>query len=131
MSVETLTVRVENHERRLELLEALPARVSAVELQIRQLRTEIGEQFSATRQEFAAADSGLREEIRALGTALRAEIKARERRFGPSCAKRSEKVTRRPVGTCGSCTKRNWRVSRSSKKDCTAAANGHVNGFER
>jgi hypothetical protein len=75
MSEETLAVRVENHERRLELLEALPARVSAVELQIVQLRIEMHEQFSATRQEFAAADSGLREEIRALGTDLRAEIK--------------------------------------------------------
>lgn len=72
---ETLAIRVDNQERRLESLESLPARVSAVELQIRQLRAEMGQQFSATRQEFAAADSGLREEIRALGTDLRAEIK--------------------------------------------------------
>jgi hypothetical protein len=42
----TLTTRVENLDRRIEVLEALPARVRAVELQIRQLRTEIGEQFS-------------------------------------------------------------------------------------
>jgi phage host-nuclease inhibitor protein Gam len=72
----TLTTRVENLERRVELLEALPARVSAVEWQIRQLRTEMGEQFSVIRQEFAAADSGVREEIRALRTDLRAELRA-------------------------------------------------------
>ncbi len=70
---ETLAARVENLERRLELLEALPARVSAVELQIVQLRTEMREQFSAIRQEFAAADSGLREEFARVRTDLRAE----------------------------------------------------------
>ena len=76
MPERTLTTRVENLERSVELLEALPARVSAVEWQIRQLRTEMGEQFSAIRQEFAAADSGLREEFRTLRTDLRAELRA-------------------------------------------------------
>jgi hypothetical protein len=59
---------VENHEERLALLEALPARVGAVELQIRQLRGEIGEQFSAIRQE-------LRAEIKAEGEAIRTELR--------------------------------------------------------
>ena len=48
----TLTERVENLERKMELLEGLPERVSAVELQIGHLRTEMHEQFSAVRQEF-------------------------------------------------------------------------------
>jgi hypothetical protein len=74
MLEKTLAARVQNHEERLALLEALPARVSGMELQIRQLRTEMGEQFSAIRQEFALADSGLRGEIQALRTELRAEI---------------------------------------------------------
>jgi hypothetical protein len=73
---QTLAARVENLERKTESLEALPARMSAVELQIVQLRTEMGEQFSVIRQEFAAADSGLREEIRTLRTDLRAELRA-------------------------------------------------------
>jgi hypothetical protein len=70
----TLADRVENLERRVDLLESLPARVSAVELQIVQLRTEMREQFSAVRQEVALGDSGLREEIHGLRTELRAEI---------------------------------------------------------
>ena len=49
--------------------------MSAVELQIRQLRTEMREQFSAARQEFSIAGSGLRGEIQTLPTELRAEIK--------------------------------------------------------
>ena len=64
----TLAARVENHEERLAL-EALPARMSAVELQILQLRTEMGEQFSATRQD-------LRAEIKAEGEAVRTELRA-------------------------------------------------------
>ena len=67
----TLTTRVENLERKVELLEALPARVSAVELQIVELRAELREQFSAIRQDFAV---GLGEGIQALRTELRAEI---------------------------------------------------------
>jgi hypothetical protein len=68
MPERTLAARVENHEERLALLEALPARVGAVELQIRQLRGEIGEQFSAIRQE-------LRAEIKAEGEAIRTELR--------------------------------------------------------
>jgi len=74
MSEETLAVRVENHERRLELLEALPARVSAVELQIVQLRIEMHEQFSTIRQEAAVANDALREGVHSVRTDLRAEL---------------------------------------------------------
>ena len=65
----TLAARVENHEERLALLEALPARIGAVELQILQLRSEMGEQFFATRQD-------LRAEIKAEGEAVRTELRA-------------------------------------------------------
>jgi hypothetical protein len=64
-----LTDRVENLERKMELLEGLPERVSAVELRIGQLQTEMHEQFSAVRLE-------LREEIRTEGDAIRAELRA-------------------------------------------------------
>ena len=65
----TLAIRVENLERRIELLEALPERVHAVELQIVHLRSEMHEQFSTVRQEF-------RGEIQAVRDQLRGEIKA-------------------------------------------------------
>ena len=57
MPERTLADRVENLERRVDLLEALPGRVTAVELQILQLRGEMREQFDALRTE-------LRQEIR-------------------------------------------------------------------
>src|SRR5687767_13468681 len=63
-----VAARVENLERRVDMLEALPERVSAVELQIQQLRTEIGEQFSAIRQE-------LRGEIKAEGESIKTELR--------------------------------------------------------
>ena len=69
----TLTERVENLERKMELLEGLPERVSAVELQIGHLRTEMHEQFSAVRQEFRTE---IRTEIEAVRTDLRAEVRA-------------------------------------------------------
>ena len=60
---------MENLERRVESLEALPERVRAVELQIVHLRGEMREQFSAVRQE-------LDEKIQAATGELRAEIQA-------------------------------------------------------
>jgi F0F1-type ATP synthase membrane subunit b/b' len=56
-------------ERRVELLEQLPERVTALESQIVQLRDEMRAEFSATRAGARAADDQvmqtLREEIRA------------------------------------------------------------------
>ena len=49
MSPESLRVRVERLERRVEILEQLPERVSALESQIVQLRDEMRSEFSATR----------------------------------------------------------------------------------
>jgi hypothetical protein len=54
MPAPTLTARVENLEKRVELLEELPARMSAVELQIGHLRREMREQFSAVRVDLRA-----------------------------------------------------------------------------
>ena len=75
-----LAIRVENLERRIELLEALPERVSAVELQIVHLRGEMQEQFSDVRQELRgeiqAVRSELRAELDAVRTDLRGEIRA-------------------------------------------------------
>jgi hypothetical protein len=69
----TLADRVENLERKMELLQGLPERVGAVELQIGRLRTEMHEQFSAVRHEFRTE---IRTEVEAVRTDLRAEIKA-------------------------------------------------------
>jgi hypothetical protein len=73
MPEQSLTARVENLEKRVALLEELPARMSAVELQIVQLRSEMREQISAVRV-------GLRTDIMAacdeVRTDLRAEINA-------------------------------------------------------
>jgi wyosine [tRNA(Phe)-imidazoG37] synthetase (radical SAM superfamily) len=74
MPKHTLTERVEVLEQKVEVLETLPARVEAVELQIVQLRTEMRSGFSDVRQEMAAMAAGLREEIRAGDEALRTEL---------------------------------------------------------
>ena len=58
MSNKSLEERMDNLERRAEVLEQLPDRVTALESQIVLLRDEMRSEFSATRQ-------GLREEIRA------------------------------------------------------------------
>ena len=58
MADDALVTRVEILERKMELLENLPDRVSAVELQIVHLRSEMHKQFSVVREE-------LRTEIRA------------------------------------------------------------------
>ena len=68
MPEDTQTARVENIENKVDLLEASPAQMSAVELQIVHLRGEMREQFSAVRQEL--------DDIRAVTGGLRAEIQA-------------------------------------------------------
>ena len=67
----TLTERVEVLEQKVEVLQTLPARVEAVELQMVQLRTEMGAGFSDIRREMGAMGAGLREEIRAGDETLR------------------------------------------------------------
>jgi hypothetical protein len=61
--------RLEILERKVELLDALPARVSAVESQIVQLRHDMNAGFSALREE-------MRTGLEVLRTDLRAEIRA-------------------------------------------------------
>lgn len=65
MADRTLTERVEILEKHVHALETLPARVTAVELQVVQLRNEMRVEFSAVRQEMSVMAAGLREEIRA------------------------------------------------------------------
>lgn len=72
MPEQTVTARVENLEKRVTLLEELPARMSAVELQIVQLRSEMREQFSAVRVDLHAEIKAACDEVR---TELRAEIR--------------------------------------------------------
>ena len=78
MARPTLTERVEILEQRAGVLETLPARMDAVELQIVQLRTEMRAGFSDVRQEMGARGASLREdmikEIRNSNEALRTEL---------------------------------------------------------
>ena len=68
MSAESLEIRMDRLERRVEILEQLPERVTALEVQIVQLRDEMRSEFSATQALIQAGDQGvittLREEIR-------------------------------------------------------------------
>ena len=68
MQERSIVERVEILERKVEALEDLPARVTAVERQIVLLRTEMREGFSAIRTEMRGGDDetrrSLREEIR-------------------------------------------------------------------
>ena len=56
--------RLQILERKVELLEALPARVTAVELQLVQLRGEMHVEFSAIRAEMATGLDALRDQLR-------------------------------------------------------------------
>lgn len=60
----------------MELLETLPARMSAVELQIVQLRSEMREQFSAVRSDLERFRVESQSGIHSVRNELRAEIKA-------------------------------------------------------
>ena len=69
MQERSIVERVEILERKVETLEQLPARMTALELQILQSREEVRADFSATRAE-------LRAEIRAANDALRDELRS-------------------------------------------------------
>ena len=60
MSPDSLRVPVERLERRVEILEQLPDRVSAVESQIVQLRDEMRSEFSAVRTDIRTGDEETR-----------------------------------------------------------------------
>ena len=68
MAGKSLDERVDMLERRTEILEQLPERLTALETQIVQLRDEMRGEFSATRAEVRAGDERmiqtLRQEIR-------------------------------------------------------------------
>ena len=53
-------------EKKVEVLERLPARVEAMELQILQLRDEVRVEFSAMRQEMRTGDEETRRYMRVL-----------------------------------------------------------------
>ena len=60
MSPESLRVRVERLERRVDILEQLPDRVSALEAQIVLLRDEMRSEFSAVRTDIRTGDEETR-----------------------------------------------------------------------
>jgi predicted phage gp36 major capsid-like protein len=76
MASRNLTERVEVLEMEVASLKEVPARMSAVESQIVQLRTEMRGEFSAVRAEMRAGHGELRAEMRAGHDELRAEMRA-------------------------------------------------------
>jgi ribosome-associated translation inhibitor RaiA len=62
----SLERRVTNLEQKVEKLETLPDRVTAVEVQISEFRAEVRAEFSATRTEMRALNDETRAEMRAL-----------------------------------------------------------------
>jgi vacuolar-type H+-ATPase subunit I/STV1 len=75
MAVRNLTERVEVLEMEVGSLKELPARMSAVELQIVELRAEMRGEFSAVRQEMGQLRTTLRQEMRTLNEETRAEMR--------------------------------------------------------
>ena len=87
MAIRNLTERVEVLEMKVGSLEELPARMSAVESQIVQLRSEMHGEFSAVRQEMRDLGGTLRQEMRALNEEtdrLLEELNLAERRDLPA-----------------------------------------------
>jgi hypothetical protein len=66
MARRDLADRVEVLEQKVTALEELPARLSSLETQIVQLRTEMKGEFSAVRHEMRSLEENLRGEMRAL-----------------------------------------------------------------
>ena len=77
MADDALTARVEKIERMMELLETLPERVGAVELQIVHLRNEMREQFSAVREELRTEIQAGDQETRRYMRVLHEEVLSR------------------------------------------------------
>jgi hypothetical protein len=71
MSPQPLESRVEILEDRVTKLEALPARIGSIELQIVQLRSEMHGEFSAVRAEMREMKRELRQEMRELNDEIR------------------------------------------------------------
>jgi hypothetical protein len=76
MSPQPLADRVDRLEKRVSVLEQIPARLDSLESQILLLRTEMREEFLAVRTEIHAGDAALGEEIRTGDAALHEEIRA-------------------------------------------------------
>jgi len=77
MSRESLEARIDRLERRVELLEQLPQRITALEVQIVQLREEMRSEFSAIRVEIQRDLRAGDEETRGLMRVLHEDVIAR------------------------------------------------------
>ena len=74
MSPQTLESRVEGLEKRVTILEELPARIVDLTSQVSQLRTEMRDEFSAVRHEMRTEFSAVRHEMRTELAAVRHEM---------------------------------------------------------
>jgi len=77
MQPQTLEKRVENLERKVTSLETLPDRVTALEVQISEFRTEVRAEFSATRTELRQEMHTLNDEALAQMRVLHEDMLAR------------------------------------------------------
>jgi len=74
MQPQSLERRLTNLEQKVGKLEELPDRVTALEVQISEFRTEVRAEFSATREQLETLAT--RAEMRALNDETRAEMRA-------------------------------------------------------
>jgi hypothetical protein len=96
-----LTRRVQILEEKVELLERLPARIEALELQFLQFRDEVRVEFSATRDglrreigSLRGEMGGLRGEMGGVRDELRAEIQGLEKRLDALISEGDEETRR-------------------------------------
>jgi uncharacterized alpha-E superfamily protein len=74
MQPQSLAARVERLERRVTILEELPARVDALTLQVSQLREEMHVEFSAIRTEIRTGDQEIMNQMRVLYEDMNAKL---------------------------------------------------------
>ena len=94
MAEKSLEERVNMLERRVEILEQLPDRVTALEVQIVELRGEMRAEFSATRIEAREGDE------RVIQT-LREEVLATKVPIANPCWRRTRRPDAPPGNPCG------------------------------
>ena len=76
MARQSIETRVDRVEQQVGELAALPARVSALESQIVQFRSEVRDEFSAVRSEMTGEFAAVRSQMASESEALRAEMRA-------------------------------------------------------
>jgi ABC-type transporter Mla subunit MlaD len=97
MSPESLRVRLEKLERRVDILEQLPDRVSALEVQIVHLRDEMRSEFSETRSRDGDTRRVLNERMDSLAVTLNERMDSLAETLSKQMVSLSETLSERMV----------------------------------